>query len=193
MLEKNFDQFVNDLENCTRCANILNPAPVFLGNQDAKIVHISQAPSYKVSQTKKPFTDASGKKLRDEWYQVNEETFYDPAKFCFLAVGLCYPGKNKSGGDKQPPTICSKLWLDPALDYLQNKLFILVGNKAAQHFFKGQDFAELIFQTQEIHGKPTIVLPHPSPLNIKWFKDHPDFYQYRLPEIRAMVQTMLEK
>lgn len=187
-----FEQFIQTLRSCRICEDRLDPNPVFLGNQDAKIFHISQAPSLTVSKTMRPFSDASGKKLRDEWYHVTEEAFYDPANFCFGAIGLCYPGKNKNGGDKQPPAICAKTWLDPALlDRIENELYILIGKKAADHFFKGQDFAELIFHDQEIRGKKTLVLPHPSPLNIKWYKDHPDFYEWRLAEIRAQVQKTL--
>ena len=31
------------------------------------------------------------------------------------------------------------------------------------------------FKNNYINDKLTIVLPHPSPLNIKWFKKHPEF------------------
>ena len=193
MNSKQFDRFVTELIDCHVCEAKLTPAPVFLGAEHSKIVHISQAPSFSVSQTKKPFTDASGKKLRNEWYQLSEADFYNTENFCFMAVGLCYPGKTKTGGDKQPPAICSKLWLDRSLDLIKNQSYFLIGSKAAKHFFKAADFSQLVFNDQEINGKKAFVLPHPSPLNIKWYKDHPDFYQYRLLEIREQLHQTLKK
>ena len=42
-----------------------------------KIMQISQAPSLNVHNTLKPFNDLSGKKLREKWYDIDDETFYD--------------------------------------------------------------------------------------------------------------------
>jgi uracil-DNA glycosylase len=36
-------------------------------------------------------------------------------------------------------------------------------------------------------------LPHPSPLNIKWFKDNPDFMKKRIIEIRKIINNTLNK
>ena len=44
-----------------------------------------------------------------------------------------------------------------------------------------------------INNKLAIVLPHPSPLNIKWFKDHPEFMEKRIFEIRNVINKVLEK
>ncbi len=44
-----------------------------------------------------------------------------------------------------------------------------------------------------INGKLAIVLPHPSPLNIKWFKDHPEFMEKRIFEIRKIINKVLEE
>jgi uracil-DNA glycosylase len=60
-------------------------------------------------------------------------------------------------------------------------------------FFSKARFAELIFNDQEINGILTIVLPHPSPLNRKWYKDHPDFDSKRVFEIRNIVHRVLGK
>ncbi|MHC5249000.1 uracil-DNA glycosylase family protein [Enterococcus sp. LJL90] len=190
--KENFEILAQQIAHCRICEGRLDPAPVFRGDQQSKIVHISQAPSKTVAETKMPFTDASGRKLRQEWYQISEEEFYLETNFCFAAVGLCFPGKNKSGGDKQPPAICGKTWLAPILEAVDYQLMILVGGKAANHFFPKADFSSLVFENQEINGRPAIILPHPSPLNIKWFKDHPDFYLWRLAEVRQQVQTVLQ-
>ena len=39
--------------------------------------------------------------------------------------------------------------------------------------------------------KLAIVLPHPSPLNIKWFKDHPEFMKERIFQIRKIINEIL--
>ena len=43
------------------------------------------------------------------------------------------------------------------------------------------------------NGKKTIVLPHPSPLNKKWIKDHPQFLQKRIHEIRNTIWDILKE
>ena len=37
------------------------------------------------------------------------------------------------------------------------------------------------------------ILPNPSPLNIKLFKDHPKFMQTRIFEIRKIINKILEE
>ena len=56
-----------------------------------------------------------------------------------------------------------------------------------------EDFNELIFKNNYFNEKLTIVLPHPSPLNIKWFKDHPEFMEKRIFEIRKIINEILEE
>ena len=51
----------------------------------------------------------------------------------------------------------------------------------------------MIFKNNSINGKLAIVLPHPSPLNIKWFKDHPEFMKKRIFEIRKIINEVLEE
>lgn len=65
-------------------------------------MQISQAPSIRVQECGLPFYDASGKKLKEEWYQISEECFYDEDLFYITSIGHCYPGK-ASSGDKIPP------------------------------------------------------------------------------------------
>jgi len=44
---------------------------------------------------------------------------------------------------------------------------------------------------RHINGVMTFVLPHPSPINVKWFKDHPGFEKYRLPRIRKCIHKII--
>lgn len=77
------------------------------------------------------------------------------------------------------------------LELIDNEIFILLGGKAAGFFFPKQDFTSLIFKDNVINGKTAYVLPHPSPLNAKWFKDNPDFLKYRILEIEEKVHKVL--
>ena len=79
------------------------------------------------------------------------------------------------------------------IKYINNKLYIIIGAKSAKVFFPNESFNELIFKNNYINGKLTIVLPYPSPLHIKWFKDHLEFMKKRLFEIRKIINEVLEK
>ena len=106
------------------------------GNENSKIFQISQALSSTVHMTGKPFNDLSGKRLKYSWYQVTDEILYNPDNFYITALGHCYPGKTTSGGDKQPPKICSKKWLEKELEMICNDIYILIVKKAAMYFFQ---------------------------------------------------------
>ena len=77
-------------------------------------------------------------------------------------------------------------------EYVNNKLYIVIGSKAAKVFFPREKFNDLVFKNNYINGKLTIVLPHPSPLNIKWFKDHPEFMNERIYEVRNIINKTLD-
>ncbi len=173
------------------------PRPVVFGHGDAPIVQIGQAPGSKVHQSGIPFTDQSGRTLREEWYHVDEDTFYDPDIFYMTMVGHCYPGKAKSG-DKKPPKICWEKWTSQELEDLEKmdsaRLFLIIGREAAEHLFGKRRMDDLVFSDLSLHGKPCFVLPHPSPLNRRWLKEHPDFEQIQLPKIRmAIAKVLAEK
>ena len=52
-------------------------------------------------------------------------------------------------------------------------------------------FVDLIFNDQVFNGKPAYVLPHPSPLNRRWFKTYPEFEAKRVKEIRAVIKSLV--
>ncbi len=178
---------------CRKCHERFGhePRPVLRGSPHAPIMHISQAPSVHVHRTGLPFNDQSGKTLRQDWYGISDETFYDEDKFYITTVGKCFPGKNPSGGDKKPPKFCAKLWLDKELELVENDIYLIVGKAASEHFFPGVPLKELIMEDWTIRGKEAFVLPHPSPLNVKMFKDHPAFFEERLPLIRQKIHEIL--
>ena len=156
-------------------------------------MQISQAPSRRVHETGKPFNDASGQKLRHDWYGIADEEFYNPDFFYIVSVAHCFPGKAPGGGDRKPPKICAGKWLLKEMELVNNEIYILVGRYAAEFFFPKCNFTDLIFKDQRLNGKPAYVLPHPSPLNVKWFLDHPDFEEKRIKEIRDEIYRILNK
>lgn len=182
-----------EIQECRQCADLFNfePNPIVVGNSNSKIMQISQAPSKTVHQTGKPFNDASGKRLREEWYHISDEVFYNPANFYIVSVAHCYPGKNINGGDRRPPLDCAKQWLTQIMPLVNNDIYILIGRIAVDFLLPKRKFSELVFQDNELNGKPAFVLPHPSPLNVKWFMDNPDFLKYRIKDIENAVHKVL--
>jgi uracil-DNA glycosylase family 4 len=185
----NFNDLKNEIQNCTLCAFEHSPKPIVWGNHRVKIFHISQAPSLKANLERKPFVDKSGKTLRD-WYGVSEDTFYNKDIFYLTALGHCYPGK-KGHADAKPPSICANTWLKKELELVEADFYIIVGSAAAKLCFPGNNFTHLVFDDQELYGKSAIVLPHPSPANIKWFKDNPRFLKERLVEVNRTIKELV--
>lgn len=66
-----------------------------------------------------------------------------------------------------------------------------MGGKAAEFFFSKENFIFLIFKDNVINNKPAYVLPHPSPLNAKWFKDNPKFLDSRIFQIEEAIHKVL--
>ncbi len=188
-----FEKLKQDILACRRCRDIFDhdPFPIFQGSPTSKIVQISQAPSLKVQQTNRPFHDPSGDKLKQEWYQIEDDIFYDATYFYITSMGHCYPGKAKGSGDKLPPKCCADMWMAKELAMVQNDIYIIIGAQAANYLFPNKPFQELIFEDQVLNGKPAYVLPHPSPLNRRWLKQHPQFEQKRMVEIRHVVHEVL--
>lgn len=186
-------QLQNQILQCRLCQQDFGfePHPVIQGNSGAKIMQISQAPSKHVHETGRPFDDASGRKLRKEWYGISEEDFYNPNSFYIVSMAHCYPGKSPSGGDRRPPKICSRQWLLKEMALVENEIYIMIGSYAAEFFFPGQKITALAFENKQINGKPAYILPHPSPLNMKWLKDYPEFTKTRVLEIRKAVHQVL--
>lgn len=193
-MEKTFEQLMTELRACRLCEGKLSnePRPIVRGRKDARIMQISQAPSIHVHHCGLPFQDASGKKLRREWYKIDDSIFYDEQYFYITSIGHCYPGKG-TNGDKKPPKLCAKTWLKQEMRVVDNELYIIIGAMAAMELFRGKAFDELVFHDQQLCGKKALVLPHPSPLNVRWLKEHPEFEADRLLDIRKQIHACIER
>lgn len=188
-----FNKLKSDLLNCQKCKDIFDypPKPIFQGQQDSYIMQISQAPSKKVMETGKPFNDMSGKKLLNDWYQITREQFDDPQNFYVTSVGRCYPGKAKNTGDKPPVYDCADMFLKRELEIIEPQIYIIIGSYAAKYFFNDIDLEDLVFHDHIYKGKLLYVLPHPSPLNRRWLKEHPQFENERIVEIRNVIKKYI--
>jgi uracil-DNA glycosylase family 4 len=189
-----FERLKEGILRCNDCETKFGfkPIPIIHGNKYSKIFQISQAPSKNVHLTKKPFNDSTGKKLKYKWYQISDDIFYSKDNFYISALSHCFPGKNSKGGDNLPPISCAKQWLKKEIEIVKNELFIIIGGKAANFLFPNEDYNKLIFKNNTLNDILTIVLPHPSPLNIRWYKEHPEFEKERLPEIRQIIWNVLK-
>src|SRR5579863_4580297 len=104
-----------EIRACAVCAAHLplGPRPVLRGRPSARLLVISQAPGTRVHETGLSFNDRSGDRLRD-WLGLGRDRFYDESRVAIVAMGFCYPGRDKNGGDLPPRPECAPRW-HPAL------------------------------------------------------------------------------
>lgn len=175
---------------CCVCAPHLpgEPNPLLQGSAEARILVIGQAPGRVADRTGIPWDDQSGSRLR-EWMGLTDEQFYDPDLVALLPMGLCYPGKARSG-DAPPRPECAPLWHPPLLEAWQGvSLTVYIGRYAIEHYF-GKRFKTLT-EAVRAHGDlmpQRIALPHPSPRNNIWLKKNPWFGDDVLPDLQKRIQ-----
>lgn len=187
------EQLLAEIRACRVCQNELPLGcnPVIQATSSAKILIIGQAPGLKVHQTSTPWNDPSGQRLR-RWLQIDSDTFYNPHQVAIMPMGLCYPGKGKSG-DLPPRKECAPLWHHQILPLLpQIKLTLLIGQYAQNYYLydKPKTLTETVRQWQQWapHFMP---LPHPSPRNTLWLRKNPWFEETVLPVIQTQFRKAL--
>ena len=156
------------IKECKICKLPKESYPLFQGNQKAKIMVISQAPSLGATKIGQKWKDnLSGKTLR-EWFGLKDEDFYNENLIYLTALGKCYPGKGK-GGDLLPNPVCAQKWLNREIGLLKPRLIVTVGGKSFSWFFPKRDY------DKSLNGKPlkwkgvsVFSLPHPSGANNAW-------------------------
>ena len=193
MKQEIFEQLKRELCACRLCEGKFDhePRAIFQGAQDANIMQISQAPSIHVHNSGLPFHDASGKSCAGNGIKSMMHSFMMSITSISLPWDTAIRGKGKQG-DKKPPRICARTWLMRELDAVDNQLYIIIGAMAAKELFPERSFEELVFHDQQLRGKPALVLPHPSPLNVRWMKEHPQFEADRLLHIRKLIHRALQ-
>lgn len=189
------DKLLRKIKKCTLCKAYLplEPSPILSFSKTSKVMIIGQAPGIRAHETKIPWNDPSGDRLR-LWLGMSKEEFYDEKKIAITPMGFCYPGKAKSG-DKPPRPECGPLWMPPILDHLTEVKFkILIGQYALKYFLdisKKVNLTELV-RTWPVGQDEIIILPHPSPRNNIWLKKNPWFENEILPLVKAKVAEVLK-
>ncbi len=94
-------------------------------------------------------------------------------------------------------------WNDPSGDRLRDwmqlaempaiKLAILVGKYAQNHYLasRRESLADTVHRWQQ-HPPGFFPLPHPSPRNLRWFREHPWFEKEVLPAFQRRLATILQ-
>lgn len=167
--------------------------PIFTAHPETKILLIGQAPGIKTQLKEDVFRDQSGKRLR-QWLNVTEETFYESGKISVLPLDFYFPGKAKTG-DLPPRLDFAEKWHPLILEQMPKvELIILIG-LYAQKFYLKDDAKKTLTATVQAYQEylpKYFPLPHPSPLNVRWFKNNPYFEEKMVPELQKMVAKILE-
>ncbi|PSU18363.1 IclR family transcriptional regulator [Photobacterium kishitanii] len=185
---------LDQVHQCKICQDLpLGPRPIIQAHQQAKLLIIGQAPGIKVHQSGIPWNDASGERLR-RWLDLDSDTFYDPSQIAIIPMGLCYPGKGKSG-DLPPRKVCAPHWHPQLLPLLPNIEMTLLIGQYAQNFYLADKPATLTATVAawQQWAPRFIPLPHPSPRNSIWLKKNPWFEADVVPYIRHYVHQHLGK
>ncbi|MDC5850429.1 uracil-DNA glycosylase family protein [Vibrio europaeus] len=188
------EPLLKELRACKACEPKLplGANPVIQASSSAKLLIIGQAPGTRVHETSIPWNDPSGNRLR-EWLALDKEAFYDPNKIAIMPMGLCYPGKGKSG-DLPPRKECAPLWHQRVLEQLPNiGMTLLIGQYAQNYYLpdKPRTLTETVQQWQR-WAPNYLPLPHPSPRNTLWLQKNPWFEAEVVPFIRGYVHEQLD-
>ena len=190
------DTLFAEIRRCRLCADGFEhePRPVLRGRRSARILVVGQAPGSRVHATGIPFNDPSGVRLR-EWMGVSDQTFYDESRIALLPMAFCFPGSAK-GGDLPPPLICAQTWRARLLAALPNVEFtLLVGRYAIDwHLpdYKSRSIADTVSHWKTMLPYK-LAMPHPSPRNNRWLKNHAWFERDCVPVLRRRVAEILRR
>jgi len=188
------NKLIKEARACKLCAPHLplGPKPILQLHPKAKILLVGQAPGTKAHQAGIPFSDLSGHRLRS-WLGVTREQFYDEQLFAILPIGFCYPGRG-SGGDLPPRPECAPAWRKPLLALLPDiQLTLLMGRYAIDWHLpdeRARPLTDIVTDWRKNWSK-TLVLPHPSPRNVGWFKRNPWFEKDVVPHLQARAESIL--
>lgn len=180
--------------SCQHCvAHLpLPPKPILQMSPKAKLLVVGQAPGIRAHNAGRPFDDPSGDRLRD-WLGVSKDTFYNPDLIALVPMGFCYPGTGKSG-DLPPRPECAEKWRKDILSQLTDiKLTLVLGAYAQEYHIGGrkQSVTKHVENWQRLLAENKLALPHPSPRNNRWLKEHPWFEADVLPVLRLRVFSLL--
>ncbi len=175
------------------------PNPVLRVSTSARLLIAGQAPGVRVNRSSIPFDDSSGDRLRD-WMGVDRAVFYDRSRISIAAMGFCFPGHDKAGGDLPPRRECRLTWHDALFQQLSGIETILAIGRHAQDYHlrrlamrTGCSVGETVARWRDYaSSRPRVIpLPHPSWRNTGWLKRHPWFEAELLPDLRKEISRLV--
>lgn len=184
---------IKEAKACRLCATHLPhaPRPVFLVGAGARLLIVGQAPGRRVHETGIPWNDPSGDRLR-EWLQMDRAAFYDRSRIAIVPAGLCYPGTGERG-DLPPRPECAPLWQPRFRAALPGvRLTLLIGMHAQAYHLgarRGRTLADTVRAYRD-YLPEFFPLPHPSPRNRLWMRQHPWFDQEVVPALRRLLRRL---
>lgn len=195
MAPQQLDNLLDQIRRCEICKDHLplGPRPVIQAASSARMMIVGQAPGTRVHETGLPWNDPSGDRLR-RWLELDRKTFYNARQIAIMPMGLCYPGRGKSG-DLPPRPECAPQWHPQVWSLLPNiGMTLLVGQYAQQWYLKDKPktLTDTVRAWRQWAPK-YIPMPHPSPRNIRWLKDNPWFEEEVVPYIRDYVHQHLKE
>lgn len=186
------------LSDCTLCADRFaatatrhRPKPVVWFRPGARLLICSQAPGLRAHQSRTPFDDPSGDRLRD-WLGLDRPAFYDKTRVAIVPMGFCFPGYDAKGSDLPPPAMCRQTWHEEVLNHVGAVPLKLVIGGYAQTYHLGTKagVTETVRKWRD-HWPNVLPLPHPSWRNTAWLRKNPWFEAEVLPALRARVQEVM--
>jgi uracil-DNA glycosylase len=207
VLTSDFDRLIQRLRVCTLCRDSPrygpplphDPRPVIQAAPSARICIVSQAPGARVHVSGRPYTDASGARLRG-WLGLNEQVFYDARAIAIVPMGFCFPGHDAGGGDLPPRRECAETWHALVLKQLVDVELMLLIGQYAQKWHLHRSLAaggvtDVVRRWREIYDASSrrriMPLPHPSWRNNGWIKRNPWFESELLPVLRADIKALV--
>jgi uracil-DNA glycosylase len=187
---------LGQVRSCRFCKKNLphEPRPVVRLAETASLLIIGQAPGSKVHASGIPWDDASGDRLRG-WLGLSPEQFYDQTKVAIIPMGLCYPGRGKSG-DLPPRPECAPLWHSKLLNHLPAiELTLLVGRYAQDYYLEKlpgsrPTILDRMLQT-DWRTDGHLPLVHPSPRNRRWLLNNPQFEGRMVPILKRRINQLI--
>lgn len=184
-----------EVRRCRICADTLplGARPLVQLHPAARILVAAQAPGRAAHETGIPFNDPSGERLR-AWLGLERAAFYDARRVAIVPMGLCYPGRGRSG-DLPPRPECAPRWRAALLGQLRElELTLVIGRYAlAWHLPEERGGLTQAVQRWREFWPAVVPLPHPSPRNNGWLARHPWFEGELLPRLQQRVAEIMRR
>ncbi len=187
------------IKTCRLCASRFavtatahEPRPVVWFRPTARLLIAGQAPGARVHASGRPFTDASGDRLRD-WTGLSVADFYDLDRVAVVPMAFCFPGYDAKGADLPPPAACARDWRGQVMAALPGLRLVLAVGGAAQAWHLGtRSVTQAVAEWRSHAARGIWPLPHPSWRTTGWLRRHPWFEAELLPALRVAVRDVME-